>query len=485
MAKRSFNRPPSGYSQYPSVTLPERWPLVTSIQSRDVDYNKDARLINCYAEKDVQEDEYWVEKRPGYGEVFSIAVGIGRGHYNWRPNSGMVGIGGIYSVIGGNLYKNAVLHGAVSNGGSYFWEPMIEGPYLVLGNGLVAFYTNGTVLTQITDVDFPSPYCLGAAYLNGRLYVMRPDGGIQGSDLGDPSAWDPLNLIFARNNPDGGVAIAKQLSYLVAIKQWTTEFFEDVGNATGSPLAPVEGAMLNYGGVAAETVVDLDGMLIWVCEGQETGPQVGILSNLTFTIVSSPQVDRILRTVVNWGIAEPRAYPLKVGGHRFYILSVFEVLPYSLVYDIDQKLWYYWSDTESGVWPFCASTTFSNQTLLQRLDNGSQVRCEPDYVYPTDAGTPAPVDIYTANFDFGLNRSKNMNMMVFRADQVSGSTIDVRFTDDDYSSWSLSRTIDLSIKNPQSDSWGSFIRRAYNIRHNKPTRMRIKAIDIQVDIGTF
>lgn len=484
MTKRSFNRPPSGYTQYPSETLPERWPLVTLTQPRNVDYNKDARLINCYAELNPQTQEYDVEKRPGYGQQTSYAVGEGRGHFNWRPSTGIIGTGGLYSIIGGNIYKNTVLLSAVSNAGTYCFEPMIEGPYLYFANSVNGFYTDGATVTTILDPDFPGSLCYGAAYLNGRIYILRPDGGIQGSDFGAPGTWDPLNLIFARNNPDGGVAIAKQLSYIVALKQWTSEFFEDVGNPTGSPLQVVDGAMLNYGCSDGRTLVDMDGLLIWVTASRDTAPQVGLLNNLTFKIISTPPIERLLRTVVNFAVLNVSAFPLKIGGHRFYVLNI-EDIPFTLVYDLDQNFWYYWSDPNSGSnWPFGSSTSFSNDVLLQRQDNGTQVTCDADYVYPTDFGAPAVVDIYTPNFDYVVDRVKQLNMKRFNADQTPGSILLVRYSDNDYQSYSNYRRVDLGQERPTLDSEGSFYRRSYNYRHECPTPLRIRSCDLQIDIGT-
>lgn len=482
--KRTFNRPSRDWQQYPSMQLPQRWPLVTVLQTRNTDFDKDGRLINAYAELDPQDKEYIVEKRPGWTTPLSIGSGDGRGHYNWRPNTGAVGIGGIYSAVGAQLFKNTVLHGAISNAGIYVFEPMVEGPYLFLSNALAAYYTDGTTLTAVTDPDFPaSGFCLGSAYLNGRIYILRYDGGIQGSDVGAPGTWDPLNLIFARNNPDGGVTIAKQLSYIVAIKQWTTEFFEDVGNPTGSPLAVIQGAMLNYGCPSANTLVDIDGLLIWVTTSKLTTPQVGMLNNLNFEIISTPPVERLLRLVANWNVITVRSFPLKVGGHRFYVLLI-ETLDYSLVYDIDQKLWYYWGAPTGGVWPFGSCTALNDNVLLQRTSDGVQVTCDADYVYPTENGEWIPVDIYTTNFDYGVDRIKTLNQMRFNADQTPGSVLYVRYSDDDYQTWSNWIIVDLSQERPFISDLGSFYRRAFHFRHYAPTQLRIDSVDLQTDIGT-
>lgn len=484
MAKRTFNRPPSGYTQYPSETLPERWPLATLTQPRNISYNRDARLINCYVELDPQTQEYLVEKRPGVAQPLNLGSGEGRGIFNWRPNTGPIGAGGVYSIVGAQIFKNAVLFGAVSGAGSYVFEPMLEGPYVFFNNSLEAYYTDGTTLTTVTDPDFPTGgFCLGAAYLNQRMYIIRYDAGIQGSDAGNPGAWDPLNLIFARNNPDGGVTIAKQLSYIIALKQWTTEFFEDVGNPTGSVLQVVDGAMLNYGCSDARTLHELDGTLFWVTASKDGAPQVGRLDNLTFKIISTPPIERLLKSVANFAIIDVSAFSLKLGGHRFYVLNI-ETIPFTLVYDLDQNFWYYWNDPSGIAWPYGSSTLLNDQILLQRVSNGTQVTCDADYVYPTDLGSSAVVDIYTPNFDFGVNRVKQLNMKYFNSDQTTGSVLQVRYSDDDYQTYSNFRLVDLGLIRPSLDNEGSFQRRSYNYRHVCPTALRLRSCDLQIDIGT-
>lgn len=464
--------------------------MVTMIQARSNNFQKDARLINCYVEFDPQENDYWVIKRPGYIAYQGLGDGAGRGIFSWTPYNVIGGASDI-TVVGDEFFKNGALIDNIGGVGRVYFEPMLEGPYLVTGSASgSAYFFDGTTLTEITDVNFPVvDRCPGFAYLNGRIYVIRYDGAIQGSDTGDPSAWNATNVIIARNNPDQGVGILRQLSYIVALKEWTTEFFEDVGNPTGSLLKPVEGAILDYGCANFSTVAEMDGNIFWVATNKGAAPSVVMLDKLSLSIISTPQIDRFLKLISNFATADVNAFPLKIGGHRFYVLSVGGLLDVSLVYDVDQKFWQFWNDVDGlNAWPFgfSSDTIFAdNSLLLQRYDNGAVVQVDASYTYSTDNGIPAPVHIYTPNFDFGTIRSKQLNMMTFKGDQVSGSEMDVQFTDDDYQTWSNYRSVDLSIKDPRLDNWGSFIRRAYHYRHNKPTPFRMKSTDLQIDIGTY
>ena len=80
---------------------------------------------------------------------------------------------------------------------------------------------------------------------------------------------------------------------------------------------------------------------------------------------------------------------------------------------------------------------------------------------------------------------KYLHSMDFVADQTAGSTLMVRKTDDDYQTWSNPRMVDLGTHRPRLISNGSFRRRAYHFRHACNTALRIKAVELQLDIGTL
>jgi hypothetical protein len=97
------------------------------------------------------------------------------------------------------------------------------------------------------------------------------------------------------------------------------------------------------------------------------------------------------------------------------------------------------------------------------------------------------VDLYTPNFDGGVRRKKQLNFMEFVGDQTPGSTLQVRVNDLDYKAdaWTGFRSVDLSVERAFLESCGSFRRRAVHIRHQCDTRMRLQAIELQLDLGTL
>jgi len=466
--------------QAQTVEIPKRFPLVVTPENRDDSSAKDSKLVNCYLERTV-DGEYWIYKRAGLLQSSRPPGGDANGYGMWNW------LGNIYSIFGNTVYKDGVaISGTVNTaGGVYRFDSCLGAtPKLVFGNGVKAYtYDSGGGLVEITDGDFPAAFVKGWAYLDGTTYVGKANANIQGSGINDPTSWAADNTIVAQIEPDQGVAVAKQLIYVLALKQWGTEVFYDAGNATGSPLSSVPGAKINYGCVTSDSVQSIDGILIWVCTNQSSSIQVMKMEGLKAEIISTDPVERLLDEV---DFTTTYSLQFKNRGHRFYILT-FVVSNLTLVYDLDQNVWHQWTDTNGDYFPFVA-TTYDATTLkhqFQHESNGRIYLAEESYY--TDNGEAIVVDIVTPNFDGEIDRRKQMNRLTFLADQVPGSILQVRKNDDDYepTKWSNFRNVDLSKKLPTMMNCGTFVRRAYNLRHACNTPFRIKAMNMQLDIGTL
>ena len=74
--------------------------------------------------------------------------------------------------------------------------------------------------------------------------------------------------------PDQGIALARHLNYIVAFNEWSTEFFFNAGNASGSVLDPVEGIAIRYGCANGKTVWSGENTIIWLAQGRSGGKSV-------------------------------------------------------------------------------------------------------------------------------------------------------------------------------------------------------------------
>lgn len=482
--------------QFDTVAIPKRIQLVSTLEQRDGTFTKDAQLVNCFAERDPSDGEYWVEKRPGYGTRLVTmpvsGVNVGRGLYKF------VTAGSSFVFLGVNNNRLSrvdsgvtvpVLLGNVASGLNQFvWETILSSPRTaVLNDGANAYWTNNAIVTDMsTFANFPIGIVKGWAYLDGTLYVMDRNNIIHGSNINDATTWSALNVIVANNGSDFAVCLVKHKNYVAAMKSASIEFFFDNQNPAGSPLSPVLGSKINYGCFSADTVQDIDGELFWVTSSDTAGFQVGRLTNLQISIASNSAVDKLLRGYTVSDTID--AGVVKLSGHKFYVLSFRSTKLMTLIFDVTEGLWYHWSNVD-GTLPYLVNVTSGpddlGRTICQIYNSGALHEIGEDYKFTTDDNlNPATVDIYTQDHDFGTQRSKQLGAIYFRGDQVTGSVLQLRYSDQDYMNWSNFTDIDLGAIRPAITDQGSFYDRAWNFRHKCPTPFRIKTTDLQLDIGT-
>lgn len=474
-----MSTPPSGNgTSGAGDNRPMRIPLATNLQNRSESANVDGRIVNGYVEA-VSKEETWVYKRPVLKLYQQVATNgtAGRGVYNWNGN--------ICSIFGGVFYVNGVSKGAVNNSGSYSFSSCLGAtPKLFFQNGTNFFLWDGTTLSSFAPGTFSS-VVTGCVYLDGTMYVMDGSCNVWGSNLNDPSTWPATNVIVAQSEPCAGLVLAKQLVYAVAFKTYSTEMFYDAGNATGSPLGAVPGQKLNYGIRHFGTLAELMGVLLWVDQIREGGMSVRIMDQLTAQPCSTPQVERLLQYCDTQGYFNGSsavwAWTGKIDGHAFYCLTVAN-LGYTLVYDLSQKMWYEWTSPATGYMPVVASTFTGGMTICQ--DNSSGALYTLTTQSGQEKGSNVVTDIYTPDFDGGVRRRKVIDKLRVVGDVYPGNVLQIRFSDNDFSTWSNFRNVDLGQPDPYLTNCGTFHRRVFHVRQNTSFGGRIvQALEPELEIG--
>lgn len=476
-------------AQSQSMQVPPRIPLVLEPGNRDTSTNKDAKLVNCYVEidKDRNVDIY---RRPGY-QQWGNPPGTptaGAGTYWWNGN--------VYSIFGGSLYKNlaVVATGLDTSGGVYSFNSIMGAdPKLVFQNGNAAYAYDDTALVtgplHTIDSTYPQFTTKGIAYLDGYTFVMQHFFGtaitpavIWGSvvnHVDGASDWDPLNFITAQMTADSGVYLAKQLVYVVAIKEWSTEFFFDAGNATGSPLAPAQNLRLSYGCASQDSVQNINDVLFWLSNNREASNQVVMVDKAQLSVISTPEIDRLLR---NADLSTVYSWHIKIDGHSFYVLTI-KNTNLTIAYDINQNRWDQWTDVNGNYIPIvCSTRDQAGHTILQHESNGSLYYGGTNY--RDDAGALIPITIVTPRWDAGTSRNKLCNRLSLVADIVPGSLMSVEVSDDDYQTWSQPRVLDLGTTYPTLIKCGTFRRRAWRLKVNNNLAFRASAFEPEFDLGT-
>lgn len=184
----------------------------------------------------------------------------------------------------------------------------------------------------------------GIVYLDNTFYVMSTNAVIYGSELNDALTWNALNFIGANIEPGVGKALAKTQNYVIAFKEWSTEFFYDAANAVGSPLSTVGNGFNLIGCANGDSVANLDGMLFWVSQTRQKGRGVHMMEGLNEQQISTPDIERILNLST---LASIYSFGVKIAGHTFYVLTLVD-LNLTLVFDLVSKTWAQWSSLTPG-----------------------------------------------------------------------------------------------------------------------------------------
>lgn len=391
----------------------------------------------------------------------------------------------------------------------------------------------------------------GVVYLDGYFFVMDQNAVIYNCALGNPPSWNALDFITANIEPGSGIALAKSQNYVIALKAWSTEFFYDAGNATGSPLSPVLSAFTLVGCASGESVATIDGMVVFVSKTRQKGRAVHAMVGQAQEKISTPDVERILNADTMQNVY---SYGVRISGHVFYVLGLRDS-GLTLVYDFTSKTWGQWTSltaraaksctlVSSGGWATAACTAHGlsdgdpvtiagaaqaeyNGTHQARVIDSNtfsyQISGTPaspatgtitakgydetyfkytKYVYCsgrdlvlhettgelceiTDqafADNVAPINLVcrTAKLDGGNEDRKTIGQIRVIGNKNGGNAA-LRWSDDDYTTFSTFRTVDLSSEQARLTRCGSFRRRSFELRHVANAPVQVAALELEIN----
>lgn len=354
-------------------------------------------------------------------------------------------------------------------------------------------------------------------YLNNRVFVGdRTTGVILQSNLGDYATYSTSDVISAEAHGGKLVDLARYGNFIVAIKEYSTELFEDVGNLNGSVLGRVGQALQKIGSVHPNTIVDTGGgELIWLAL-DEAGNHSVVRMKDSFKPqeIDDPRVAKYLNLINNYDGCY--AFMLNSNGHQFYVLTLkqsytdktnaTDVTNVTFVYDLDNGLWTHWNTTGSaGSFVFGGTTynnlgrwnvsgacrTVNNNTYIQNYNTGYLHQLDDSFT--TDFNTNFTVKIQIANLDLGTEKRKFLNKLLILCDEYLRRDLTDPFdTGSQYFNVALYRQ---DLTQPTS-SWNVFAipyaiyalgsykgRFTISITHTYPKQLRVSAINLDYDIG--
>ena len=349
-------------------------------------------------------------------------------------------------------------------------------------------YTASTVISIVDNAaDFPTnqtpamTLVPGAVYLDDTVYVMTTNGRIYNSNIEDTTVWNALNYVVKSSEPDGGVAITKHLSYLVAFGGWSGEYFYDAAAAVGSPLQRNDTAKMEIGCANAQSVVQIltAQTVMWVGQGRETGRGVYRIEGQAPQKISTKSIDAFLNADAMTNV---RAWSVEVAGHVLYVLTLKDS-GYTFVYDLHEKAWtQFTSDNGAGAESYFTPEFFASMGGISYVQLPAGVISKLSETTYQDLSANINYRIVTPKFDNNNNKHKFWFSLEVIGDLVPGSA-SIRHTNDDYQTWSAYRTVDLSSKRPIIYQLGIGRRKAFDLVCTINQPIRIEALEADVQEG--
>lgn len=251
---------------------------------------------------------------------------------------------------------------------------------LMYGTNVYYAATNGTdgalidsagVWSKITDADYTGNGTkTNFVGLDGYLFygvISGTNAGrIYNSDLSAAAAasgWTALGFLTASDVPGSLVWLGRVRNYLVAFKQYSIEFFENVGNPTpGSPLEPRKQLTKRIGLASAASVQEVGDGLIFL--GVDSNGKFGMYKILTDSLevkkISDGGVDLVLQNPsYNIGGFQSFSNDALIGAtvrgqsqviiihnkelYTITVYSAWQSVPITLVYDVGLDIWMQWA----------------------------------------------------------------------------------------------------------------------------------------------
>ncbi len=472
-------------------------------------------FLNGYFEKiDAvgQDPRYIYVKRPGLSTVVTAAFNSGttiRGMSAMPDRRSLLiitssftdGVRGWTYSSSGTLTDRGLLPGGawftdrcpmitpldgISYGSSNYWVISDKTSFTLSDN-------NGT-FTQITDADLTGLTVLtNFAALDGYLFVGDNRNRIYNSDLNTPTTWQALSFLTASDYPGQMMWLSRIKNYLIAFKQNSIEFFEDVGNPTpGSPLESRKQLNRAIGLASTSSIQEVsDGIIFAGRTGKSTIFRMYKIDKNTLGIseISNRYVNQCLDNVIvdttsfayaystdtvyhstpSASTVQGQSQVFNMNGKEFYTITLAppddQTKRFTHVYDNEMKIWTCWATSVgttlvNDVYGFIGSN--ATKYIMTRATFFADNTTNPPTIRSFKDDSPVWQDGTTKNYlfqwtsqemDFGSLKRKFMDSLEVWYDSRNDGTpsasgadgsFTLKYRDFDYSNTSgftVSRTL--------------------------------------------
>lgn len=422
----------------------------------------------------------WVVKPDGTYVTLSstsirsiVITAAGSGYTNGTYNCSFTGGGGgtgaaaTYTVSG-----NIVTAINITNAGTGY----TSAPTVAFPSG------GGTGATATVNLNaFPTPHVSVPTFIDGYLLLAK-GSDVYNCVLDEPDKWSSSEYITAEMFPDSVVALGRQNNQVIAFGESSTEFFYDAANTAGSPLTRNESTVLQMGCAFPYAIYQNENAFIFVGASESGGRAIWRVEGFQPRKISDEYIDRILDKETN--SAGVTGFGLRTLGHLFYVLNL-PTLNRTLVYDTEEKLWHEWSTFTTVHNKFrCSYMCDPGLGYPYVLDNTLGLLYKLDTNTYTDNGVSIVTEIITNRYDMDSYKRKFMANLRLVGDRYTGNTVcQIRWSDDDYQTWSNWKVIGMADDFPNWSRLGSYRRRAFNIKHTDNTSLRLECLEVTYFMG--
>jgi hypothetical protein len=308
---------------------------------------------------------------------------------------------------------------------------------------------------------------------------MNSVGEVCGSYLENATIWPALNFIAADVTLGLGAGIVRHLNYLIAFYTHGTQFYYDAGLTPNLPISPVGNAAWTTGCGAGSSIKEASDITFFLSKTRQYGRTVSKFEGLSLSKISTPAIEKILNLSTLVGMT---SFNIKTAGHTFYGFTLAD-LSVTLVFDAAFEEWHVWTSVIDGVEQCFTGVNYvasSTQDLFQDTSTGNVVAMSPAAY--TDTTGPINVLIRTVNHSWNTERRKRFAAMFIGADTVA-STLNVRYSDDDYNTFSPYRQIVLNGPRKMLQRCGMARARAWDILHADNTALRVFSIELNIKVA--
>lgn len=350
-----------------------------------------------------------------------------------------------------------------------------------------------TDLKLVTN--FPSSIermAAGAVNLDGYLFLLGVTSGrIYNSNLNTPLTWNALDYIGTDMEKDAGVYLAKYRNNIVAFSTYSTEFFFNAGNATGSPLSVRKDIGFRVGCHSMTSVYEDSNYLAWVARTADGDIYIAEMDNYSPKKISTSVIDTNLAELIEAVGGTITLTGMPILGRVFLFLYIKPSLmsAKSYVYDTKTRLWYKWTFNNTVAYPVTTRAVDNGLDPLYCILRGDtpsgihEVKVGQFQDNYTGAATDIDFQIITPRYRGPEGTDtflKFVHKLTLMADKTATSAIVyISWTDDNFQTWSPERQIDLQALRG-IHRLGHFRERAFKLRCPANVKRIVESLNIDV-----